>query len=119
MFRCLAKNLQENVVKNQKANIVKDENKLNRIAEFFRVFGDRGRLSILYSLFGEPLCVNDIAERTGLSPSLVSHQLRILRQSHLVRFEKDGKMSIYHLDDEHVADMIETAYGHLNHRGEF
>jgi len=102
-----------------KHQIIKDEDILQSIAEFFKVFGDRGRLSILYSLFNEELCVSDIALKTGLSPSLVSHQLRVLRQSHLVKYVKEGKHSIYKLDDEHVADMIETAYGHLKHRGEF
>ncbi len=106
-------------MKSIKHRIIKEEDTLNKIAEFFKVFGDRGRLSILYSLFDEPLCVNSISEKTGLSPSLVSHQLRILRQSHLVKYERQGKHSIYELDDEHVADMIETAFGHLKHRGEF
>ncbi len=106
-------------MKEKKHQIIKDVATLNKIAEFFRVFGDRGRLSILYSLFDESLCVNDISEKTGLSPSLVSHQLRVLRQSHLVKYEKRGKLSIYELDDEHVAVLIETAFGHLSHRGEF
>ncbi|MCK5129736.1 MAG: helix-turn-helix transcriptional regulator [Clostridiales bacterium] len=99
-------------------NTHKDDDKLKRIAEFFKVLGDGGRLSILYTLANEELCVNGIAEKTGLSPSLVSHQLRVLRQSHLVKYERQGKKSIYKLDDEHVAEMIETAYGHLQHRGE-
>ena len=106
-------------MRDKKSKLIKDEDTLNKIAEFFRVFGDRGRLSILYSLFDEPMCVNDISEKTGLSPSLVSHQLRVLRQSHLVKYERKGKLSIYELDDEHVSDMIETAFGHLSHRGEF
>ena len=99
-------------------NIITNRDTLHRIAEFFKVLGEGGRLSILYCLANEELCVNDIAEKTNLSPSLVSHQLRVLRQSHLVKFERHGKLSIYKLDDEHVADMIETAYGHLKHRGE-
>ena len=119
MFRRYIVNQSEYILKNLKNDIIKDEDKLNKIAEFFRVFGDRGRISILYSLFDEPLCVNDIAEKTGLSPSLVSHQLRVLRQNHLVKYEKQGKLSMYELDDAHVSDMIETAFGHLSHRGEF
>lgn len=105
-------------MRENKHHIIKDDETLNKIAEFFKVFGEKGRLSILYSLFEESLCVNDISEKTGLSPSLVSHQLRVLRQSHIVKYERQGKHSIYQLDDEHVADMIETAYGHLKHRGE-
>ncbi len=105
-------------MKEEKIQILTDEIKLHKLAELFRVFGDRSRLSILYCLIDEPMCVCDISEKTGLSQSLVSHQLRVLRQSNLVRYEKQGKHSIYQLDDEHVSEIIAIAYNHLNHRGE-
>lgn len=97
----------------------KEDNTLQTIAEFFKVLGDKGRLTILYSLIKGELCVSEIAAKTGLSPSLVSHQLRVLRQSHLVKYERRGKQSIYKLDDNHVSSLIEVAYEHLEHRGEF
>ncbi len=105
-------------MKKEKVNIKTDDDTLQRVAEFFKVFGDKGRLSILYALFDKELYVNEIAEITKISPSLVSHQLRVLRQNHLVRYQKKGKLSIYRLDDDHVSSMIKTAYGHLEHRGE-
>lgn len=99
--------------------IEKEDNTLQTIAEFFKVLGDKGRLTILYSLIKGELCVSEIAANTGLSPSLVSHQLRVLRQSHLVKYERRGKQSIYKLDDNHVSSLIAVAYEHLEHRGEF
>lgn len=99
--------------------IEKEDNALQTIAEFFKVLGDKGRLTILYSLIKGELCVSEIAANTGLSPSLVSHQLRVLRQSHLVKYERRGKQSIYKLDDNHVSSLIAVAYEHLEHRGEF
>jgi ArsR family transcriptional regulator len=95
-----------------------DDDNLQTIGDFFKVLADKGRLTILYSLIEGELCVSEIAARTGLSPSLVSHQLRVLRHSHLVKYERRGKQSIYKLDDEHVSMLIEVAYEHLEHRGE-
>ncbi len=106
-------------MKEKKDQIIKEVKKINKLAEFFKVFGDGGRILILYSLLDEPMCVGDISDKTGLSPSLVSHQLRVLRHSHLVKYEKQGKHSIYQLDDEHVSEIIAIAYEHLQHRGEF
>lgn len=83
------------------------------LAELFRVFGDTTRIKILYALFESELCVNDIAQVVGLSQSAVSHQLRLLKTSKLVKFRREGKAIYYSLDDDHVRTMIALGMEHV------
>ena len=83
------------------------------LAELFRVFGDTTRIKILYALFESELCVNDIAQVVGLSQSAVSHQLRLLKTSKLVKFRREGKAIYYSLDDDHVRTMIALDMEHV------
>ncbi len=83
------------------------------LADFFKIFGDSTRMSILFAIDGAPLCVCDIAELLGMTKSAVSHQLKILRQSHLITYKKSGKNVFYTLADDHVRDIIEKALEHI------
>ena len=87
-------------------NDLPDDEILYDLAELFRVFGDSTRIKILYALFESELCVNDIAQVVGISQSAVSHQLRLLKTSKLVKFRREGKAMYYSLDDDHVRSMI-------------
>lgn len=89
-----------------------DDEVLYDLAELFRVFGDSTRIKILYALFESELCVNDIAQVVGISQSAVSHQLRLLKTSKLVKFRRDGKAMYYSLDDDHVRSMIALGMEH-------
>lgn len=90
-----------------------DDEVLYDLAEIFKVFGDTTRVKILYVLFESELCVNDIAQCLDMTPSAVSHQLRILKTSKLVKFRRDGKTVYYSLDDEHVRTMIALGMEHI------
>lgn len=90
-----------------------DEDVLLDLAELFKIFGDSNRIRILYALSGTELCVSDIAGMLGLSVSAVSHQLRILKASKLVRCRRQGKIIFYMLDDEHVRDIINLGLEHI------
>lgn len=90
-----------------------DDEILYDLAELFRVFGDTTRIKILYALFESELCVNDIAQVVGLSQSAVSHQLRLLKASKLVKFRREGKAIYYSLDDDHVRTMIALGMEHV------
>lgn len=83
------------------------------LADLFRLLGDTSRLRIVLVCLGGSVPVAGIAERLGLSASLVSHHLRLLRAARLVRAERRGKQVFYALADDHVrrmlADMIEHA----------
>ena len=83
------------------------------LAELFKVFGDTTRIKILYALFESELCVGDIASILSLSQSAVSHQLRILKDSKLVKFRRDGKIIFYSLDDEHVRNILAMGMEHV------
>ena len=83
------------------------------LSDFFKVLGDSTRLSILFAIDVSPMCVCDIAEAVGMTKSAVSHQLKVLRQSDLVRYKRSGKNVIYSLADDHVRDIIERALEHI------
>jgi ArsR family transcriptional regulator len=84
---------------------------LYRLADLYKVFGDPTRIRILYALSGGELCVCDIAELLGMTQSAISHQLRVLKQSALVKFRRDGKTVYYSLADTHVATILAQGTG--------
>ena len=90
-----------------------DEDMLYDAAELFKVFGDSTRTRILSALFIEELCVCDIAEILGMTKSAVSHQLRTLRQTKIVKARRSGKEVFYSLDDDHISRIYKTAMEHL------
>lgn len=83
------------------------------LAETFRLLGDPTRLRILFSCIASPRPVGDIAERLGLSQSLVSHHLRLLRGARLVRGERRSRQIFYALADRHVSDMLADMASHV------
>ncbi len=98
----------EEVIKN-----MPDDEYLYDLSELFRIFGDSTRIKILYSLFDNELCVGDISTILNLSQSSVSHQLRILKDSKLVKFRREGKSIFYSLDDDHVRSILNLGMEHL------
>ena len=105
------------ILENDKAEKVlneqPDEDVLFDLAELFKIFGDSNRIRILYALSGVELCVSDLARILSLSTSAVSHQLRILKASKLVRCRREGKIIFYKLDDDHVRDIINLGLEHV------
>ena len=83
------------------------------MAEIFKVFGDSTRMKIISALLEDELCVGDIAIITNSTPSAISHQLRVLKQSKLVKFRKEGKIVYYSLADEHVSEIYEKGREHV------
>ena len=90
-----------------------EEELLYDLAELFKVFGDSTRIKILYTLFESELCVCDIAQLLGMTQSAISHQLRVLKQNHLVKYRRDGKTIFYSLADEHVRSIINQGMEHV------
>ena len=91
---------------------VLNKEELMLAADFFKVMGDETRLKILVTVLNKELCVNDIAECIEMSQSSVSHQLKTLRISKLIKSRRDGKMIYYSLDDEHVKTILDMAIEH-------
>jgi DNA-binding transcriptional ArsR family regulator len=83
------------------------------LAETFKVLGDTTRVRILDVLCRTELCVQDLAGVLGLTPSAVSHQLRLLRTSRLVRTRRDGRQIFYALDDDHIVGLFRQGLEHV------
>ena len=84
------------------------------LAELFKIFGDSTRVKILYALLeAEELCVCDIASLMDVTQSAVSHQLRVLKSSKLVKFRKEGKTVYYSLADDHVCRILSQGMEHI------
>ena len=89
------------------------EEVLYDLAELFKIFGDSTRIKILYALLEAELCVCDIAKLMDVSQSAVSHQLRVLKGSKLVKFRREGKTLYYSLADEHVFRILSQGMEHI------
>lgn len=90
-----------------------DEDTLDELEELFKIFGDSTRIKILYVLHIKEMCVMDISLTLGMSQSAISHQLRVLRQTRLIRSRRDGKNIYYSLADEHVHTIISMGLEHI------
>lgn len=83
------------------------------LAELFKLFGDSTRLKILYALLEGELCVCDLAGLMAVTQSAVSHQLRVLKNSKLVKFRREGKTIYYSLADDHVVSILSQGMEHI------
>jgi ArsR family transcriptional regulator len=92
-----------------------EDNTLTELADLFKIFGDPTRVKILSALFESEMCVCDIAALLGMTDSAISHQLRTLRQTKLVKNRREGKTIYYSLDDEHVGTIFMQGLLHVRH----
>lgn len=90
-----------------------DPETVEQLADFFKIFGDGTRVKIMLALDAGEMCVCDISETLGMSMSAVSHQLRMLRDAHLVTSRREGRSIYYSLCDDHVKTVLETALEHV------
>ncbi|MDF1554414.1 MAG: metalloregulator ArsR/SmtB family transcription factor [Deferrisomatales bacterium] len=86
------------------------------LAETFRTLGDPTRVGILLALADRELCGCDLSELFGVTPSAISHQLRLLKAHRLVRARREGKLVYYGLDDEHVHTLFAEGRKHVEER---
>ena len=93
--------------------LLPDVEELYDLAELFKVFGDTTRIRILFGLFESEMCVCDIAEMLSLTPSAISHQLKLLKQFKLVKSRRDRKTIYYSLADDHVRSIIDMGREHI------
>lgn len=109
--RCIVSTINEllQIIKSK----MPDEDELYDLAELFKVFGDSTRIRILFVLFESERCVCDIADILNMTQSAISHQLKILKQSKLVKNRREGKSVIYSLADGHVRTIIAQGREHI------
>lgn len=91
------------------------EPKAIQLAELFSSLSDASRIRIIAHLMGGESSVRAIADGLGMTESAVSHQLRGLRQMHLVRARKSGRQVFYTLDDDHVSRLFTLGLDHIQH----
>ena len=89
------------------------ENTLYDVAELFKNFSDSTRIRILYCLFEKERSVSEICEVLKMNQSAISHQLRFLKNSKLVKNRREGKTIYYSLDDDHVYNIISQGIEHV------
>lgn len=93
--------------------LLPDGDTLTRLSDLFKVFGDETRIRILYVLFEDEVCVCDLAQLLGMTQSAVSHQLKVLKQSRLIRARREGRTVFYSLADDHVRTLLSQGMEHV------
>ena len=109
---CEVDQVHQDVVEQVRERLPQDEI-LYDLAELFKIFGDSTRVKILYALLESELCVCDIAKLMEVTQSAVSHQLRVLKNSKLVKFRREGKVIYYSLADQHVERILSQGMEHI------
>lgn len=95
-----------------------DEEPVYEVSELFRVFGDSTRARIICALNIEEMCVCDLAVLLNMTQSAISHQLRLLKVSRIVKSRKQGRVVYYSLDDAHIGQIFAMAFDHVTEEGE-
>lgn len=91
-----------------------DDDTLNKLSEFYKVFGDYTRVKLLCLLRQGEMCVQDIADSLGMTQSAISHQLRVLKSISLVNGRREGKTVFYSLADDHISGILDMGLEHIN-----
>lgn len=89
---------------------------IEKVSQLFKVLADPTRLKILLSLQEGERNVTAIAQGVKMEQSAVSHQLKLLRENHVVKSRREGKTILYSFDDDHVIDILEQTFEHIHHR---
>ena len=111
-YSCDCEVIHENVVKQVKALMPRHKDFID-LACLYNMFSDSTRVRILWALSCNVMCVCDLAVLLGMTKSAISHQLKLLRLTNLVKFEKQGKVVYYSLADSHVKDIFEKGFEHI------
>jgi len=116
---CFMMDVEDPLLKHDEARIENVRSRLGKqdelelMVQTFKIFGDLSRLKIINALIEDELCVHEISEIMGMSQPAVSHQLRQLKQAHVVNSRRDGKHIYYSLKDEHVIQMYRICQEHM------
>ena len=110
--RCDCTSIHQEVVNTVREQMPKEEILMD-VADLFKMFSDSTRIKILCALMHTEMCVCDISVLLGMTKSSVSHQLRILKQSNLVKYRRDGRVVYYSLADDHVKTIFHQGLEHI------
>ena len=110
---CKVSIIHEEVLDRVRAGI-SDDGSLMDMAELFKAFSDPSRLKIIAALMLSQMCVCDLAALLAMTQPAISHHLKTLRQTRLIKFRREGKVVYYTLDDEHVALLYKMGLAHVD-----
>ena len=111
---CDCEMIHEAVVEDTRRKM-QEENEYQNLATLFKMFGDGTRVKILHALELNEMCVCDLAALLGMTKSAISHQLKALRLSNLVKYRRDGQVIYYSLADDHVKYILDIGFDHIHH----
>ena len=115
MEACSIEAIHEDVIQKVKSKMPSDDNLL-KLSDLYKALGDLTRIRIISALVQSEMCVCDLAALLEMTQSAISHQLRVLRQAHLVNFRKEGKVVYYSLDDDHIKMLYDQGLVHVLHQ---
>ena len=109
---CITKGIHREIIRKVKRDMP-DAVDLYDLADLFKLFGDSTRLGILWALSESEMCVCDLCALLKMKQPAVSHQLKNLKQSRVVKARRDGKIVYYSLDDEHIRRLLNLGMEHI------
>ena len=109
---CDCEVIHEDVVNRVRA-VLPEGSEFYKLANLYKMFADNTRVQILWALSREEMCVCDLAVLLDMTKSAISHQLKSLRLSNLVKFRKHGQIVYYSLSDNHVTAILEMGFEHV------
>ena len=114
MFSCDCHAIHEGVV-DQVRDVMPPNKDFSDLSTLYKAFSDLTRVKILWALHCHDMCVCDLAVLLNMTKSAISHQLKTLRLTNLVKNQKSGKVVYYSLADDHVKDIFEKGFDHIHH----
>jgi len=108
---CKVTVIHDDIVQKARSGLT-DEIFLRKMAEMFKVLNDPTRLKLINALLISEMCVCDIAALMEMTQPTISHHLKIMRQSELIKYRRDGKIVYYSLDDEHISVLFQNGLEH-------
>ena len=109
---CITKGIHREIIRSVNRSMP-DPTALYEVADLFKLFGDSTRISILWALSESEMCVCDLCALLKMKQPAVSHQLKNLKQSRIVKYRRDGKVVYYSLDDEHIRRLLDIGMEHV------
>jgi len=112
METCITKGIHRDIIRSVKKSMP-DPIHLYDLADLFKLFGDSTRLGILWALSESEMCVCDLCALLKMKQPAVSHQLKNLKQTRVVKSRRDGKVIYYSLDDDHIRKLLNLGMEHI------
>ena len=109
---CITEGIHHDTVQTVKRKMP-DPVALYDLADLFKLFGDSTRLGILWALSESEMCVCDLCALLKMKQPAVSHQLKNLKQTRVVKARRDGKVIYYSLNDDHIRQLLNLGMEHI------